>query len=56
MKWMRFQPPGPGFSPSDISRPAELVGPESRRRRLPRITSANAGAAFDRSSKPSRFE
>ena len=26
MRWMRFQPPGPGFAPSGIGRPAELVG------------------------------
>ena len=40
---MRFQPPGPGLAPSGIGRPAELVGPLSRSRRLPRVTSANAG-------------
>ena len=55
MKWMRFQPPGPGFVPSDMGRPAELAGPESRSRRLPRFTSANAGAALVKSSKPSSF-
>ena len=27
MKWMRFQPPGPGLAPSGIGRPAELAGP-----------------------------
>ena len=46
MKWIRFQPPGPGCSPSLMARPAELFGPESRSRRFPRCTSANAGAAF----------
>ena len=46
MKWMRFQPPGPGLAPSGIGRPAELFGPESSSRRLPRLTSANAGAAL----------
>ena len=43
MKWMRFQPPGPGLAPSVIARPAELVGPLNSSRRLPRLTSANAG-------------
>ena len=43
MRWMRFQPPGPGRSPSAIARPAELIGPESSNRRLPRVTSAKAG-------------
>ena len=46
MKWMRFQPPGPGLAPSGIGRPAELAGPASSSRRLPRLTSANAGAAL----------
>jgi UvrD-like helicase family protein len=53
MKWMRFHPPGSGFVLSGIGRPAELVGPASSRRRLPRRTSANAGDALVRSSKPS---
>ena len=35
MKWMRFQPPGPGWTPSGIGRPAELVGPASSSRRFP---------------------
>src|SRR5215217_803295 len=43
MRWMRFQPPGPGRSPSDIGLPAELIGPDSSRRRLPLVTSAKAG-------------
>ena len=46
MKWMRFQPPGPGVAPSGIGRPAELFGPARSSRRLPRLTSANAGAAL----------
>jgi hypothetical protein len=33
---------GPGLAPSGIDRPAELVGPMSSSRRLPRATSANA--------------
>ncbi len=52
MKWMRFQPPGPGLRPSGIGRPAELAGPASSSRRLPRVTSANAGAALNRTVKP----
>ena len=52
MRWMRFQPPGSGVRPSGIGRPAELVGPLSSSRRWPRTTSANAGAALVRSSKP----
>jgi nicotinic acid phosphoribosyltransferase len=44
MRGIRFQPPGPGCSPSGIGRPAELVGPLSKSRREPRVTSANAGA------------
>ena len=52
MRWMRFQPPGSGVRPSGIGRPAELSGPLSSRRRWPRTTSANAGAALVRSSKP----
>jgi hypothetical protein len=52
MKWMRFQPPGCGVRPSGIGRPAELAGPLSSSRRLPRTTSANAGAALERSVKP----
>ena len=52
MKWMRFQPPGPGVRPSGIGRPAELFGPLSSSRSLPRTTSANAGAALERSLKP----
>jgi hypothetical protein len=27
MRWMRFQPPGPGLVPSGMGRPAELAGP-----------------------------
>jgi hypothetical protein len=38
--------------PSGIARPAELVGPLNSRRRLPRTTSANAGAALERTVKP----
>ena len=30
MKWMRFQPPGPGLAPSGIGRPAELFGPDEQ--------------------------
>jgi hypothetical protein len=52
MKWMRFQPPGSGARPSGIDRPAELVGPLRSSRRLPRTTSANAGAALERRVKP----
>ena len=52
IRWMRFQPPGWGVRPSGIGRPAELAGPLSNRRRWPRTTSANAGAALERSSKP----
>ena len=44
--------PGPGVRPSGIGRPAELAGPASSSRRLPRLTSANAGAAVNRSAKP----
>ena len=36
-------PAGPGRSPSAIARPAELCGPRQQERRLPRVTSANAG-------------
>ena len=46
MKWIRFQPPGPGVAPSAIGRPAEDFGPESSSRRFPRLTSANAGGAL----------
>jgi hypothetical protein len=46
IRWMRFQPPGSGLRPSGIGRPAELFGPASSRRSLPRITSANAGEAL----------
>jgi hypothetical protein len=46
IRWMRFQPPGPGTVPSGIGRPAELRGPLSSSRRLPRTTSAKAGAAL----------
>ena len=53
MRWIRFQPPGPGVAPSGIGRPAELFGPASSSRRLPRLTSANAGAALVSGSKPS---
>src|SRR6266446_5330746 len=49
---MRFQPPGPGLLPSGIGRPAELVGPLSNRRSDPSLTSANAGAALERTVKP----
>ncbi len=52
MKWIRFQPPGCGTRPSGIGRPAELAGPLSSRRSLPRTTSANAGAALIRRLKP----
>ena len=52
MRWVRFQLPGPGLRPSGIARPAELAGPLSSRRRLPRTTSANAGAALERSVNP----
>jgi hypothetical protein len=51
IRWMRFQPPGSGVRPSGIGRPAELLGPLSSSRSLPRTTSANAGAALERSSK-----
>ena len=51
-KWMRFQPPGSGWRPSGIGRPAELVGPASSNRSLPRRTSANAGEALCPSSNP----
>src|SRR5205814_4656941 len=49
---MRFQPPGPGLLPSGIGRPAELFGPLSNRRSDPSATSANAGAALERTVKP----
>jgi hypothetical protein len=52
-RWMRFHPPGAGWVPSGMGRPAELFGPLSKRRRLPRTTSANAGAALVRSLKSS---
>src|SRR4051812_33042073 len=52
MKWMRFHPPGAGVRPSGIARPAELLGPLSSRRRLPRTPSAKAGAALNRSVNP----
>ena len=55
MRWMRFQPPGPGLAPSGMGRPAELAGPLSSSRRLPRVTSAKAGAALVRTSKPRCF-
>src|SRR6266545_4812253 len=35
-----------------IGHPAELVGPLSRSRKSPRVTSANAGGAFESSLKP----
>ena len=41
-----------GRRPSGMARPAELVGPLSRSRRSPRVTSAKAGAALDRRAKP----
>jgi len=44
MRWMRFQPPGFGRSPSGIGRPAELAGPLSRSLSDARWTSAKAGA------------
>jgi hypothetical protein len=52
---MRFQPPGPGVVPSGIGRPAELVGPASSNRKLPRFTSAKAGDALLKSGAE-RFE
>ena len=52
MKWMRFQPPGAGLRPSGIGRPAELAGPLSSSRRWPRVTSAKAGTADDRTANP----
>jgi hypothetical protein len=55
MRWMRFHPPGEGTVPSGIGRPAELVGPLSRSRSLPRITSANAGAALILTVNPRCF-
>jgi len=51
MKWMRFQPPGLGRSPSAIGQPAELFGSLSSNRKAHRRTSANAGDAFERVSK-----
>ena len=51
-RWMRFQPPGPGLAPSGMGRPAELAGPLSSSRRLPRVTSAKAGTALVSNSKP----
>jgi hypothetical protein len=41
-----------GLAPSGMGRPAELVGPLRSNRRSPRVTSAKAGAAFERSVKP----
>src|ERR1051325_6381779 len=52
MRWMRFQPPALGRSPSALGGPAELVAPLSRRRSEPRATSAKAGACLDRTVKP----
>src|SRR5215469_8818955 len=52
IRWMRFQPPGPGLRPSGIGLPAELPGPASSNRRLPEVTSANAGAKLVRTVKP----
>jgi hypothetical protein len=52
---MRFQPPGLGLVPSGMGRPAELAelaGPLSGSRRLPRVTFAKAGTALVRTSKP----
>jgi hypothetical protein len=49
---MRFQPPGLGIVPSGMGRLAELAGPLSSSRRLPRVTSVKAGAALLRTSKP----
>jgi hypothetical protein len=46
---------GPGLAPSGIGRPAELVGPLSSSRRLPRRTSANAGAKSDSTPNPRCF-
>jgi hypothetical protein len=43
---------GAGFRPSGIGRPAELCGPARSSRRLPRVTSANAGDALDKSLNP----
>jgi hypothetical protein len=51
-KWILFQPPGAGLRPSGMGRPAELVGPLRRSRRSPRVTSANAGDAFDSNVNP----
>ncbi len=56
MKWIRFQPPRPGLVPSGIGRPAEVVRPASSSRRLPRFTSANAGAALVNNSKSTSLE
>jgi uncharacterized hydrophobic protein (TIGR00271 family) len=52
MRWIRFQPPGLGLVPSGMGRPAELAGPLSSSRRFPRVTSAKAGTALVRTSKP----
>src|SRR6516162_3649255 len=51
----RLQPPASGRAPSGIGRPGELVGPLSNRRSDPSVTSANAGAAFERTAKPRCF-
>src|SRR5262249_5751602 len=55
IRWMRFQPPGPGLTPSGMGRPAELVGPLSNSRKLPRVTLANAGAELVSTSKSRNF-
>jgi Co/Zn/Cd efflux system component len=43
---------GTGWRPSGIALPAELVLPLSSSLRVPRETSANAGAALERAEKP----
>src|SRR5262245_51914644 len=48
-------PPGPGLAPSGMGRPAELVGPLSSSRRLPRVTLANAGPELVSTSKSRNF-
>jgi len=43
---------GSRFATSGIGLPAELSGPASSSRSRPRTTSANAGSALDRATKP----
>ena len=40
MKWMRFQPPGPGFAPSGIGRPGRAL---RAREQQPQVAALDVG-------------